>query len=132
MRQALGRVHVIAAWLLVGGIALQVFLAGIALRNLGGTGDFGLHVEFGYTGVGLLSLAVVLSAVGARLSGRDTAMAFGLLVLYFVQTALPALRTAVPVMAALHPVNALLLFALAVWYARRAQRHLASTAMRTP
>jgi hypothetical protein len=43
-------------------------------------------------------------------------------VLYVVQTMLPGARTSAPWIAALHPVNALFLFALAVWYARRTWR----------
>ena len=69
----LQRVHVAAAVLFVAAIVLQVFLAGSAIANLGGSGSFSTHVEFGYTGIG-----------------------------------------------ALHPVNALLLFAVSAWYARRA------------
>jgi hypothetical protein len=121
MRPALRRLHVAACWLLVGGIAVQTLLAGLALRELGGSGDFSLHVEFGYTGLGLLALAVVLTAVAAGVDRRGLAICFGLLLLYFVQTLLPALRGTVPLAAALHPVNALLLFGLAAWYARRAQ-----------
>jgi hypothetical protein len=108
------------AWLFAGCIVVQVFLAGLALLNFGGNGDFSLHAEFGYTGVGLLALAVVLTAVAAGVDRRGTAISFGMLVLYFVQTALPALWPLLPAMAALHPVNALFLFALALWYARRA------------
>jgi hypothetical protein len=126
MRTLLRRVHVLACWLLVGAIAVQVFLAGAAMPNFGGSGDFGAHAEFGFTVVGLLALAVVLSAVAAGVDRRGTAIAFGLLLLYFVQTALPALRGTLPEAAALHPVNALLLFALATWYAWRGQARFAT------
>jgi hypothetical protein len=121
MRPTLQRLHVAASWLLVVGIVAQVMLAGLALGNLGGSGDFSLHVEFGYTGIGLLALAVVLTAVGAGVDRRGVAISFGLLALYFVQTTLPALRGVLPIGAALHPVTALLLFGLATWYARRTQ-----------
>lgn len=124
MRRNIGRLHVISAWLLVAGILGQALLAGLALRNLGGTGDFGLHVELGYTLIGLLALAVVLTAVGAGRERRSTLIALGLLLLYFVQTALPALREVLPAMAALHVVNALVMFALASWFALRAGRAL--------
>jgi hypothetical protein len=124
MRRRLRLAHALAAWLLVGGILIQVLLAGTAMRNLGGTGNFGLHVEFGYTAVGLLALAVVLTAVAAGVDRRSTAIALGLLLLYFVQTLLPALRSVLPAMAALHVVNALLLFALALFYALRTWQRL--------
>lgn len=120
--QALARrIHTATAWLLVASIVVQVFLAGSALVNLGGTGDFGAHIEFGYTVVGVIALTLVLTAVAARVPQRDVAISFGILLLYVVQTALPALRGSVAWLAALHPVNALLLFGVAVWYARRSQ-----------
>lgn len=115
------RIHTGTAWLLVASIVVQVFLAGSALVNLGGTGDFGAHIEFGYTAVGMIALAVVLTAVAARAPQRDVAISFGILLLYVIQTALPALRGSATWLAALHPVNALLLFGLAVWYARRSR-----------
>jgi hypothetical protein len=115
--------HAVAAWLLVAVIVAQVLLAGLAMANLGGDGNFALHIEFGYSVLGLAALAVVIGAVLAGCPRRDTAFALGLLLLYFLQTALPSLRTSLPPAAALHPVGALLLFGLAAWYARRAQRH---------
>ena len=123
MRSTLRLVHAGVAWLFVATLLVQVFLAGSALANLGGSGDFGLHAAFGYTWVGLAALAVVLSAVAARLPRRDIVIAFGLLVLYIVQTTLPQFRDSAPVIAALHPVNAMLLFGSAVWHARSAWRN---------
>ena len=115
----LARLHAAAAALFVAAIVTQVFLAGVALANLGGSGDFSAHIEFGYVWVGLASLALVLTANAARRPRRDVGIAVGLLVLYIVQTMLPNARTSAPWVAALHPVNALFLFGLAVWYARR-------------
>ena len=120
--QALARrIHTATAWLLVASIVVQVLLAGLALVNLGGSGDFGMHIEFGYTVLGVIALALVLTAVVARVPQRDIAISFGILLLYVVQTALPAFRGSVSWLAALHPVNALLLFGITVWYARRSQ-----------
>jgi hypothetical protein len=118
----LDRLHAAAAALFVVAIVIQVFLAGTALANLGGSGDFSAHIEFGYLWVGLASLALVLTAIAARRPRRDVGIAVGLLVLYIVQTTLPNARTSAPWIAALHPVNALFLFGLAVWYARRTWR----------
>lgn len=123
MRTIAGRLHVLAAAALVAAILFQAFLAGASLAGLGGSGDFGLHVEFGYTGVGLAALAVLLTAVAARVARVDIGICFGILLLYVVQTALPQFRTSIPSLAALHPANALVLFAIAAWYARRAWRH---------
>jgi hypothetical protein len=112
--------HAAAAIVFVAAIVVQVFLAGAALASLGGSGDFGTHIEFGYTWVGLASLAVLVTALLARRPRRDVGITAGLLALYVVQTALPSAKSSMPAIAALHPVNALLLFALASWYARRA------------
>lgn len=122
MRSTLRLVHAGVAWLFVLVLLVQVFLAGSALANLGGSGDFATHVEFGYTWVGIAALAVLLTAAAARLPRRDIGITFGLLVLYIVQTALPQFRASTPAIAALHPVNAMLLFGVAVWYARHAWR----------
>lgn len=111
--------HAAAAAVFVAAIVIQVFLAGMAITNLGGSGDFSGHIEFGYTWVGLAGLAVVLTALLARRPRRDVGTSLGLLVLYIVQTLLPAARASMPSVAALHPVNAMLLFGLAAWYARR-------------
>ena len=118
----LRRVHGIAAVAMVVAIVIQVYLAGAALANLGGSGDFATHREFGYTWIGLAALALLLTAIAARRPRKDIAITAGILVLYIVQTLLPGARTSTPWVAALHPVNALLLFGLAVWYVRRAWR----------
>jgi hypothetical protein len=118
----LERLHAAAAAVFLVAIVVQVFLAGTALANLGGSGNFETHIEFGYTWVGLAALAVLLTALAARRPRRETGIALALLVLYIVQTLLPSFRASAPWVAALHPVNALFLFALAAWYARRTLR----------
>ena len=117
---ALVRLHAAAAVVFVAAIVVQVVLAGLAITNLGGSGDFSAHIEFGYTWVGLAGLALVLTALAARRPRREVAETLGLLVLYVVQTLLPAARGSIPALAALHPLNAMVLFSLAVWHARRA------------
>jgi hypothetical protein len=118
----LERVHAAAAGLFVVAIIVQVFLAGAALANLGGSGNFETHIEFGYTGIGIAALAVLLTAVAARRPRREIGFVLGLVALYVVQTILPNFRESASWVAALHPVNALFLFALAAWYARRTWR----------
>jgi Family of unknown function (DUF6220) len=118
----LERVHAAVAAIFVVAIVVQVFFAGAALANLGGSGNFATHIEFGYTWIGIAALAVLLTAIAARRPRREVGIALALLVLYVVQTVLPSFRASTPWLAALHPVNALFLFALAAWYARRAWR----------
>jgi hypothetical protein len=120
MSSGLRWLHAAAAWLFVAAIVVQVFLAGAAITNLGGSGDFSTHIEFGYTALGLLSLAVVLTSLVSGNGRRQIGLSFGLLVLYVIQTILPTLRTTSPAIAALHPVNAMLLFGYAIIVARRA------------
>lgn len=119
-------VHAIVAVVFVVAILVQVFLAGAALLQLGGNGDFRTHVDFGYTEVGLAALAVVVTAFLARVGRRRILLSVALLVLYIVQTLLPVAKSSLPAIAALHPVNAMLLFALATWFAWTAWRDRAA------
>ena len=116
------RVHAALAWAFVATIVIQVFLAGAALSNLGGSGNFTTHIDFGYYVVGIAALAVLVSALVARRPRREVGISAGLFVLYIIQTSLPQAKGSIPAIAALHPVNALLLFGVAVWYARSAWR----------
>ena len=118
--QALRQIHAVVAWLFVATIVYQVYLAGAAIANLGGSGDFTAHAGFGFEAVGLAALAVLITAIIARVPRRDIGWSFLLLVQYVIQTILPGLRGTSPAIAALHPLNAVLLFALATWYARHA------------
>lgn len=99
----------------LGLLAIQVFLAGVALF---GAGTFAGHRDFGYL-LSLLPLFLVVAAVVAR-AGRLVWLSVALLVLTFVQTALPLVREDLPYVAALHPVNALVLVLLTATIGRRA------------
>ena len=114
--------HSVAAWLLAASVVVQAFLAGTAMTNLGGNGDFSAHIGVGYAVPGLLALIVVLTAVVARLGRNQIARSVGLLVLYVIQTSLPYAKASSPIIAALHPANAFLLFLGAIWVARRSTR----------
>lgn len=120
-------VHALAAVVYVIAILVQVFLAGAALLQLGGHGDFRTHIDFGYTAVGLAALAVLVTAALARVGRRRIGISVLLLVLYIVQTSLPYARQDIPAIAALHPVNAMILFTLATWFAWTAWRDRAGT-----
>ncbi len=111
--------HAWAAILWVAAIIVQVFLAGEAIANLGGSGDFTTHIGFGYM-IGIVQLLVLILAFPARMSGRDKWTSAGILGLYIVQTLLPSLKSVSTLIPALHPLNAMLLFAASVWYARHA------------
>jgi hypothetical protein len=106
------------AWLFVAAVVIQVFLIGLGL--FGDPAYRAAHIEFGYTGVGLAAFALLISAFVARPGRRAVGQAIGLFVLYIIQTLLPSARQAYPAIAALHPVNALLMFGLAINIARSA------------
>ncbi len=125
MNRRLLQVHAVVVWLFVAAIVVQVFLAGSAITQLGGSGTFASHIDFGYS-IGLLALVLLITALVARAGRNAIAAALGLFVLYVIQTLLPALRGSFPWASALHPVNALVLFALSFWYARRAWRAAAA------
>ena len=124
------RLHAWAAAIWVVAIIVQVVLAGMAIANLGGSGDFRTHIDVGYT-IGIVQLIALVLAFPAGASGRDKLISFGLLVLYIVQTLLPGLKSISPLIAALHPLNAMVLFTLSIWYARHAWR-LASAPAAAP
>jgi uncharacterized protein DUF6220 len=121
------KLHAWAAVIWVAAIVVQVFLAGMAIANLGGSGNFETHAGFGYT-IGIIQLVALVLAFPARASSRDKAISFGLLLLYIVQTLLPNLKDVSSLIAALHPLNAMVLFTLSIWYARHAWRLAASPA----
>jgi hypothetical protein len=120
------RLHAWAAILWVVAIIAQVLLAGQAIGNLGGSGDFATHRNFGYW-MGVVQLVALVLAFPARMSRRDKWISGGLLVLYIVQTLLPPARESAPFIAELHPLNAMILFTLSVWYAWHAWRVAAGT-----
>ncbi len=120
-------VHAVLAWVMVVAVVFQVFLAGLSMANLGGNGDFAPHIEFGYTWVGVAALASLISALAARPGRRHLLWVTAVFVDYIVQTLLPGLKSITPAIGALHPVNALVLFTLAVVVARRASAMLSST-----
>jgi len=109
----------VVAWLFLIGIVVQVFLAGVGLF-VRGVDAFSYHRALGWL-LHLGPLLVLLFAWAAS-AGRTTMwLSTALLVLVGIQPILPSLRTDLPFGAALHPVNALAIFYLALVVARRAQ-----------
>jgi hypothetical protein len=112
MMRAARWAHVVLAWLFVAGVVVQAYLAGAALAQLGGSGDFGTHISFGYTVMGLLALGVLVTALVGRVPRPQVGLSVALFILYVVQAFLPNARTSAPLIAALHPANAMFLFIL--------------------
>jgi Family of unknown function (DUF6220) len=106
----------VLAWLYVGLVAFQVFLAGAGVF---GAASFDFHVGVGYLAAFIGPIILLVAAVAARVEGT-VALSAGLLGLGVIQSILPWLRSDAPYIAALHPVNALLIAWLALVIARRA------------
>lgn len=111
------RVYLWAAWLFLASVAVQVFLIGLYLFA---EGDLDWHRFFALVPT-VLSLVILVVAFAARLSVPSKRWAGALLVATFIQGALPAMKDIVSVVAALHPVNALVMVWLGLVVLRDAQ-----------
>jgi hypothetical protein len=112
------------AWLFVACLVVQVFLVGLDIfAKLGGS----IHREFAYFYGWLAPILVLLSRTPAAPSATRLP-ALVLLLLFAAQTVLPSLKDQFPALAAFHPVNALVIFALAIVVARRASAGLSPRA----
>lgn len=92
------------------GILLQGFLIGVFLFGGLAWGRDG----HGIIGLLLLALSLLLPLVGllAQLPGRMVGLSFLLFVLVIIQVVLGSIGGNVPLLAALHPANAMILFGL--------------------
>jgi uncharacterized protein DUF6220 len=103
--------YMVLAWAFVVGVLVQVFFIGLGL--FGDPASVKLHVEFGWI-LHLAPILIVIAAVVARAGRRRILQAVGLAAIIFVVPILPSLRDSAPVVAALHPVLAVLAFGAAV------------------
>jgi Family of unknown function (DUF6220) len=111
------RIHQALAWLFVVSVLIQVLLIGLFLFA---GASLMPHRAFGGIVVGILAILVAVAAGAAQLPTGKASRAGLLLLLIIVQVILPAFHRSSPVIAALHPVNALLIFWLGVVVARNA------------
>ena len=121
----------IVAGLFVACGIVQVFLAGLGVFS--DPASFVTHREFGYL-LGWFTLAILVLA----LVGRERRLVVGLSVLLLVQFTLQsvfvALRTDMPTIAALHPVNGFLILVVGLvisrlaWVARHESGPLGASA----
>jgi hypothetical protein len=105
MQLTMARVHRGLAWLAMLGWITEVYLIGTALF---GATSIDLHRRLGMALAALVVLLLVVALVGG-LGRRLIGLSALLLVLTIVQGLLPSVRAEIPWLAALHPVNALLL-----------------------
>jgi hypothetical protein len=120
------RAYVIAAWVTLGTVIVQFFLAGMGV--FGGHFDFHLHLLFPIV-IAASMIATLALTLAARLPRRVAGLAALQFALLIVQSVLIELwRAGLMVAGALHPVNGLAIFALAAYAATRAQQVVATRA----
>jgi hypothetical protein len=100
-------------------ILVQVFLAGLGV--FGDDRSFASHRTFGYV-IGWLTLVIVVLAVAGRVGGRLLGLSFLTLAQMALQSVFVLVRADLPAVAALHPVNGVLLLVVAIAIARGAWR----------
>jgi len=109
--------YVIDAWLLPVAILVQVFFVGLSLFT--GQAFWSIHITLGHFLALLPLLLVCLSYLG-QLPSPEKRLAWLVLGVYLIQAEVfAAIRADVPLLAAFHPVLALVLFALALIIALR-------------
>lgn len=123
MTKVARQVHAGVAWLLVASIVVQVWLAGTAIPQLGGSGSFATHRDFGYL-IGLITLVLLVTALPTGLGRRRILQSLGIFGLYIVQSSLPYIG--IGAIEALHPVNAVVMFLVSLVYARAVWRERAA------
>ena len=117
----------VATWLFLAAVVVQVFFAGLAL--FAGGENWALHVNLGW----ILHLAplLVLALVALGRPPRSALwLAIALAGVTLVQPLLATLRRDVPLAAALHPVLALLIFSLSLSLAVQLTASLAAARRR--
>ena len=107
------------AWVFLAGIVVQFFLAGAGAF---GAASWDVHAGFGYA-LAIASLVLLLLSLAGRWLVRQTVVLVGLVL---VQVALVFLEEVSEWISSLHPVNALVLAAMAMTLVRRAGRPFAA------
>ena len=116
MLRAFRVLYVVSAWLFLVGLLSQVFLIGLdVVSHQAGARD--AHIAFGWI-LHLSPLLVLLFAALSRAGRRHWQWALALAVVVFIVPLLPGLSTSAPLVAALHPVLAVIAVVLALIVAR--------------
>jgi hypothetical protein len=123
--------HLVVAWLLVVGLVVQIFLAGLGVFR--DAASFGTHRDFGFM-LELLPLILLVLGLIAGLGRRAAGLAAAIFGLFLLQSVFVGMRTDAPEVAALHPVNGFLITFLAIVLARDAWlgRRAAAEAVAAP
>lgn len=117
MRRTAATLYLGSTFLLVGLLAIQVFLAGLGVFS--SATAFATHRDTGYT-IELVVLVVLVLGIVGRAGRAQAGLAALALVLMVFQSVFVGLRGPAPEIAALHPLNGFLIFFIAIVLARRA------------
>jgi hypothetical protein len=118
MGRSLARtIHLGSAWLLVGCVVVQVFLAGLGVFD--DPAVFMTHANFGYLWE-WLAVVLLVAAIAGRLGRLQIGGAVLLIVLLALQSVFIAMRESYPTVAALHPVNGFIIGVVGFLLARDA------------
>lgn len=112
-------VHPWVAALLVIGLLVQVFLAGMGV--FAGGASFATHRDVGFT-LQVLPFVLILTSVLGGFGRRHAIPATVMFIQFFLQSILLIWRDDLPAIAALHPVNGVLILVVASWLAWDAWR----------
>ena len=96
-------------------LIIQVFLAGLGVFD--SPSAFATHRDFGYT-ISLLILPIIILALVGRAPKGLVGLTVVLAVQMILQSAFVAMRTSDPAIAALHPVNGVLMLVVTLVIAR--------------
>lgn len=120
MAQRIARpVHLVVAGLLVIGLFIQVFLAGMGV--FASATDFQTHQQFGYW-LTLLPVVLIVTGLVGRFGRGEVIAAAVMFGQFILQSILVLQRESTPAIAALHPVNGFLILLIAIWLSRDAWR----------
>lgn len=115
--QWIRRAHLVVAWAFVAGVVIQVFLAGLGVFD--SPERFAVHATWGYT-LEVLPIVLLILAVAGRLGRRQVIYPIVIFAMFMLQSIFVALRTDMPMVAALHPVNGFGILLVGILMAREA------------
>lgn len=124
MRSTARTVHLIAAWLLVAGLVVQVFLAGLGVFS--SSTNFATHRDVGFM-LSAVPIVLLVAGVLGGLGRGPAVLAVAVFVLFMLQSVFVAMRTSNPAIAALHPVNGFLILLITLIIARESWAARAAT-----